>query len=187
MDRVDSIEILKKHIEDTEELYKVLWDNVIPNLNRKRKEKAERESLRQVLVSYLVRVAKDYAEKQGTPNEWKKMFPSEVREATASMLLEHHKYKLFLFAERKAFEPKSEPVPAPEPVDPFVQLGDINKLVKRTLNVIGDAETKEEFYQVLSKLSKAELKLICENLGLEVSDEREKLEAQIVKDFYGDY
>ena len=185
MSQLELIEILKKHIEDTEELYKILWDNVIPNLNRKRKEKANRESLRQVLVTYLVRVAKDYAEKQGTPNDWKKMFPSEVREATASMLLEHHKHKLFLFAERKTFEPKepeSEPVP-----DPLEQLGDINKLVKRALNVIGDAETKEEFYQVLSKLSKAELKLICENLGLKVSDEREKLELEIVKDFYGDY
>ena len=185
MDQVDSIETLKKHIEDTEELYNILWDNVIPNLNRKRKEKANRESLRQVLVTYLVRVAKDYAEKQGTPNEWKKMFPSQVREATASMLLEHHKHKLFLFAERKIFEPK-EPEPEPVP-DPLEQLGDINKLVKRALNVIGDAETKEEFYQVLSKLSKAELKLICENLGLKVSDEREKLELEIVKDFYGDY
>ena len=184
----DPIQVLIDHIENTEKFYNALKDNLCPNLNRKRQNRASRETLRQILLSFLVKVATDYAAKQGKPNEWKKLFPSHVREAASQILLEHYLKGMFLFDKtRKVFEP----IPEPEeekpqlPENPLELFGDVNKLVGRALNILGDAESKELFEKSIGKLSKIELQLMCDKLELDREGDKETLKQRIIKDFYG--
>lgn len=195
------IQVIIDHIENTESLYNTLRDNVCPNLDRKRQNKAGREKLHQVLVTFVMKVAMDCAAKQGQPDEWKKLFPSHIREAAGQILLEHYLKGMFLFGKRKVFEkpevPQEEPPPAEEPPppeeeplppipeNPLELFGDVNKLVKRALNILGDVSTKARFEKELGKLSRVELQLICDDLKLNREGDNETLKQQIIKDFYG--
>jgi hypothetical protein len=193
--------LLMNHIENTEFLYNILRNNVYPNLDRKRQNKAEREKLHQILVTFITKVAMDYAAKQGQPDEWKKLFPSHVRQAVGQLLLEHYLKGTLLFNKKKNFKklvstlqhketPKALPpppkeVPPPIPENPLELFGDVTKLVKRALNILGSVSTKDRFEKEIGRLSRIELQLICDDLKLDREGDNETLKQRIVKDFYG--
>jgi hypothetical protein len=91
------VEKLISHIRHSRRLYGVLRNNVLPNLNRKRENGCDKGTLNQVLMTFIVKAARDYAVAHGQPEGWSDLFSKDTRKTLALILTEQYEQRSGLF------------------------------------------------------------------------------------------
>lgn len=85
------------HIHHSKKLCNILRNNVLPNLNRKQQHGCDRDLVTQILMTFLVKAARDYAALHGQAENWSGLFNKETRKIAALKLTEQYEKRCGLF------------------------------------------------------------------------------------------
>lgn len=200
----NSTNLLLKYIEESKVLCDMLRGEILFNLNKKYKKVynpiTSQDKVKQVLTSFAVNAAMNYAHDVGKPDEWSTLFKPKIRRAVAQILREQYESTTGLFSgtsKEITKLPEEEPQPEEKPTAKPVEKLDLEDFedaleqppsyiaVDKLIDRLDNAASKKRIERLIEGLNKTKLRMICDRLCLADNGSERTLKDRIVKAYWG--